>query len=428
MSTHTLNESEIHIYKTFDDMPIFESSSGMKLLDGIVNIAKFTIPSEIQQKAIVPLAQGHDMIAQAQSGTGKTGTFVTGSIARIKHSKKTPQVIVLAHTHELAEQIGMVYSEIGATCKTIPVVCVGGRRTAHDNMIDIGRGCHVIIATPGRLNDLIRRKAFKLSDIKTVILDEADKLLSKNFKAEVGNILQVIDSKQSEGNRLQIGIFSATFPEDTVKLAISCTQDPIYIHIPQEEISLKGIKQYKIEAGEDERIRNPFAFKGNLIIQINEVHTITQAIIYVNDSESCERLQAYLSRHGEMETTAIHGKLTSSERYRIIKDFRTGKIRVLISTDILARGIDFSNVMLVINFDLPRVLRKKFKDDVCRIVVDQERIAEYIHKIGRSGRFNRKGVALNFVTNNYEKTLLETIEDYYQVLCEDLPEELADIF
>ena len=206
MSTHTLNESEIHIYKTFDDMPIFESSSGMKLLDGIVNIAKFTIPSEIQQKAIVPLAQGHDMIAQAQSGTGKTGTFVTGSIARIKHSKKTPQVIVLAHTHELAEQIGMVYSEIGATCKTIPVVCVGGRRTAHDNMIDIGRGCHVIIATPGRLNDLIRRKAFKLSDIKTVILDEADKLLSKNFKAEVGNILQVIDSKQSEGNRLQIGI------------------------------------------------------------------------------------------------------------------------------------------------------------------------------------------------------------------------------
>lgn len=431
MSTSTLKESQITTYKTFDDMPIFTGKDGMRLLQGILLVAKFVNPSPIQQRAIVPLAEGNDIIAQSQSGTGKTGTFVIGTISRIDHSDKKPQAIIVAHTHELAEQIGIVISEIGAKCGTIPCVCVGGQdRNVIDNMRAIGRGCHVLVGTPGRLKDLIRRKAFKLSNIKIIVLDEADKLLSKNFRREVGDIMESIDKARNAATlRLQIGIFSATFPESIVQLAMDITQDPIITLIPQEEITLKDIKQYKIEAGEGERIHNSFNFKADLIVKINQVKTIPQSIIYVNNISSAERLHDYLDRNG-MITEVIHGKVPTGRRHQIIKDFRTGNSsRILISTDLLARGFDSQYVMLVINFDLPRVLREVDDEDgVCKIIVDEERISEYIHRIGRSGRFNRKGVALNFVTNSYEKTWLETIESFYEVTCEDLPEELDEIF
>lgn len=419
----TIEETEIKQYASFDDMPIFsESVNGLALLQGIISYG-FVQPSSIQQKAIVPLAEGHDIIAQAQSGTGKTGTFVIGLLSRLDFTRAVPQAIVIVHTRELAEQVANVATAIGAKLGTKVVTCIGKTHSVDENIIQIGKGCHLIVGTPGRIEDLLKRRAFRASEINTVVMDEADKLLSSNFVGQVGGILDTIDRAPSRKQRLQVGIFSATLPEEIVGLARDVTQDPVVILVPQEELSLEGIKQYKVEVDRPDS----FAFKADLIVKINEVKTIPQCIIYVNNVASAERLHHYLNENG-METVVIHGKIDDAQRHEIIKNFRLGRSRILISTDLLARGFDSQHVMLVINFDLPRVLRKVYEHDVCKVIVDKERVSEYIHRIGRSGRYGRKGVAINLVTNSSERTWLHEIEKYYGIRNEDLPEELDHIF
>lgn len=422
-----LSDTHIKAFSTFDEMPIFTTSSSLKLLQGILAYG-FTKPSPIQQKIIVPLAEGHDIIAQAQSGTGKTGAFTIGTLSRIDHKLEVPQAVIIVHTHELAEQVSAVIKEIGHSLGTKVITCIGKSSSVEDNMISLSKGAHVLIATPGRLNDLLDRKAFKPSAIKTVILDEADKLLSGNFRSQIGYILSTINATRESAelkDRLQIGVFSATYSNEIIDLITGFTCDPVVTLIPPEEVTLDGIKQYKIEVTDCPE--NPFKFKANIILAINQAKTIPQCIIYVNNINSANRLYEYLGRN-EIETSVIHGKIPPAERQQITKDFRMGRSRILISTDLLARGFDSQHVMLVINFDLPRVLREKYTDGVCRLAVDEDRISEYIHRIGRSGRYGRKGVAINLITSHLEKTWMETIEEYYGVKSETLPEDLDGIF
>lgn len=416
-------ESTIEAFPSFDEMPIFVTPTSLKLLQGIMSYG-FVNPSPIQQKAIVPLANGRDIIAQAHSGTGKTGTFTIGVLSRIDFSVERPQAIIMAHTRELAEQTTAVVRSIGEKLKVKVVTCVGKTSSVNENMIAISSGCHVIVGTPGRIDDLLKRRAFRFADIKVAILDEADKLLSYNFVKQVGHILEVLDTAKDR-TPLQIGIFSATLPPDIVSLSRDITRDPVVILVPQEDLSLEGIKQFKVEALD---ARNSFNYKADLIIRINEVKTIPQSIIYVNNIKSADQLQYYLNKHGGMETVVIHSGVSDTERHDTIRDFRIGRSRILISTDLLARGFDSQHVMLVINFDMPRVYRRVDDGEVCNLVVDQDKISEYLHRIGRSGRYGRKGVAINFITNPTEKTCLETIEKYYNVYSEDLPRDLEHIF
>jgi len=426
ISTSELKESELTIYDSFDKMPIFSGKKGIKLLQGVISIAKFTKPSPIQQKAIVPLFNGEDVIAQAQSGSGKTGAFCLGTLSRIDHQFNQPQAIIIAHTHELAQQIAVVLEEFGTMLKIKAEVCIGGTCHVDQNIMNIQSGCHVLVGTPGRLKELIRKRAFHIKYIQTIILDEADKLLSTNFLDDMKYIMETVNNAKNREVDLQIGIFSATMPESIVDLARKITCDPIITLIPQEEISLDEIKQYKIEV-EEEDVENSFEFKADLIIELSEAKMLSQCIIYVKDIKSAEALSRYLSKKG-MDTTVIHGKIPPKSRHTITKDFRLGMIRILIATDLFARGIDSQHVMLVINFDLPRAIKSVREDGISRLIVDEERISEYIHRIGRSGRFGRKGVALNFVTNKREKTWMEKIEEFYEVKCEELPEDVADLF
>lgn len=416
-------ETNVQIYKSFDDMPIFNNVNGLKLLQGIMSHG-FVNPSIIQQKAIVPLATGGDMIAQAQSGTGKTGTFVIGTLSQIDFTKNIPQAIIIVHTRELAEQVASVTRAIGCKLGALVTICIGKTNSVDENIMEIQKGCHVIVGTPGRIEDLIKRRAFRLNAVSTLVMDEADKLLSGGFITQIDNIISAIDNAASRETRLQVAIFSATLPEATVKLAASITREPTIILVPQEELSLDGIKQYKVEADGG---RNSFAYKADLILRINEVKTIPQCIIYVNNVDSAERLHHFLTEN-ELETCVIHGKINDAERHSIIKDFRAGRGRILISTDLLSRGFDSQHVMLVINFDLPRVMHKDYRNDMCRIVVDEDRISEYIHRIGRSGRYGRKGIAINFVTSPSERACLHEIENYYGIKCEELPTDLENVF
>lgn len=446
-----LTKDDVHSYDEFGSMPIFgdvSDSSGrlteeqllrrqklaFKLLRGLHDHG-FQKPSPIQARAIVPLANGCDTIAQAQSGTGKTGTFTTGILSNITRDweadqKPYVQAIVIAHTYELAKQIREVFLSIGNRLKINVCLCIG-KTSVPENIRDLSRA-HIAVGTPGRLADLVDRNAFRLSSVKMIVLDEADKLLSGKFLPQIGSIMESIDHKRTEaGKRLQVGIFSATLPSDVVELARTITEDPVVIQVPIEELTLKGIRQYKVMACDDrDESVTPYKFKASLIAGIHNVKTIPQCIIYVNNARSAENLHNDLYEIYSMETSVIHGNKSTHERASIIKDFRNGRSRILISTDLLARGFDAQHVMLVINFDLPRVLRKKFnkEDERIEMVIDEQRMSEYVHRIGRSGRYGRKGVAINLVVTNTEKTYLEEIERYYNAPNEDLPRDLEDIF
>lgn len=417
-----LVETTHQIYPTFDKMGIFESR--IKLLQGIVDY-KFINPSKIQQKAIVPLATGHDVIAQAQSGSGKTGTFVIGTLAQIDVNNPYPQAIILANTHELADQIAAVAADIGSKMQVKVATCIGRRETVDQNVFKISQGVQLIVGTPGRIDSLVKRRALKLNAIKTIILDEADKLLSDNFLPQVNNIIKRIQTCRNRKQRLQLGIFSATFPEESLKVVQDYTRNPTVFVIPKEKISVKDIIQYKVETNVPRN--QSFEIKADLIVSLNSIQTIPQCIIYVNRKDTATKLQEYLADR-DLETVAFHGSMEPIDRYQTLKKFRLGHYRILIATDVLARGFDSSNVMLVINFDMPRVIDRKYEDGVRKLKINHQRISEYIHRIGRTGRFGRSGISINLITNNEEKLWMEKIEEFYKVECQELPDNIEELF
>ncbi len=411
----------IKIYKKFEDMPIFEGSHGVDLLRGIINYG-YENPSLIQQRAIMPVAEGHDIIAQSQSGTGKTGTFTIGLLSRIDHRDKNVQAIVLSHTHELSIQTYRVIKKISSSLKTKVELCIGKKIPVNENMANLDSGRHVMIGTPGRVLDLIKRNSFDIRKVKVVILDEADKMLSDKFFEQVQEILFNIEKYSP---KFQIGIFSATLPNSVVKMAEEFMKNPIKILVPPEELSLKGIKQYKLEdiVDPNETSKSPFDTKCDILLDINSQKTIPQSIIYVNTAKCAQKLFYVLADNG-MSVTFIHGQMSPLERTKAIEQFKSQQSRVLITTDLLSRGIDVQQVMVVFNFDLPYTTQKD------KIKIDKHRISEYIHRIGRGGRFGRKGVAINLIVTKDEQRRMEHIEKFFSITIEDFPdpEDLDKVF
>ena len=379
-------------YMTFDSMDL-----PLDLLRGIYGYG-FEKPSEIQRKVIVPMKNRRDTLAQAHSGTGKTGGFLIGVLANMDKSLNEVQAGVLAPTRELADQIYTVAKGLTQHMGIRVHLAVGGNHVDAD-LAKLRRGSsdipHLIIATPGRFYDLLNRKAIHPSTFKALILDEADQLLDAKFKEQIYTILSN-PFKWTEDT--QIGLFSATMIPAIVATAETLlARRPLKILRDPEEVSLDGISQYYLLVDRPEQ-------KLDALCDLSDCLTFTQCTIFVNTQKDAENLCDAMTGRG-FDVSFIHGTMDAKDRKRIMDSFREGKIRVLIATDLIGRGIDVQQISLVINFQLP------------------VQHSNYIHRIGRSGRYGRKGASINIIDKR-EMRQQEEIEAFYGRKVAVLPMDL----
>ncbi|KAJ1964269.1 translation initiation factor eIF4A [Dipsacomyces acuminosporus] len=382
----TTNYDEV--VSSFDDMNLDEN-----LLRGIYAYG-FERPSAIQQRAIVPVLKGRDVIAQAQSGTGKTATFSISILQKVDPSLRKTQALVLAPTRELAQQIMKVMIALSEFRNTSIHACIGGTKIADDEAA-FSSGAHVVVGTPGRVFDMINRGIFKTDAVKLFALDEADEMLSRGFKDQIYEVFQLLPAE------VQVVLLSATMPTDVLEVTTKFMRDPIRILVKRDELTLEGIKQFYISVEKED-------YKFDTLADLYETINITQAVIFCNTRRKVDFVTEKL-RERQFTVSAMHGDMEQSQRETIMSEFRSGSSRILITTDLLARGIDVQQVSLVINYDLP---------------TNRE---NYIHRIGRGGRFGRKGVAINFVADE-DVAALRDIESFYNTQVDEMPGDIASLF
>ncbi|KAI8100163.1 ATP-dependent RNA helicase eIF4A [Halteromyces radiatus] len=391
-----LNEiTETEIESNWDEVVDNFDNMNLKteLLRGVYAYG-FERPSTIQQRAIMPVVKGHDVIAQAQSGTGKTATFSISILQSIDVSLKQTQALILAPTRELALQIQKVVLALGDFMGIECHACIGGTNVRED-IAKLQSGVHIVVGTPGRVFDMIHnRRAFKTDAMKMFVLDEADEMLARGFREQIYDVFQLLPGST------QVVLLSATMPADVLEVTTKFMRDPIRILVKRDELTLEGIKQFYIAVDKEE-------WKLDTLSDLYETVTITQAVIFCNTRRKVDWLTDKLHER-EFTVSAMHGDMDQAQRDVIMKEFRSGSSRVLITTDLLARGIDVQQVSLVINYDLPS---------------NRE---NYIHRIGRGGRFGRKGVAINFVSNE-DVRMMRDIEQFYNTQIEEMPLNVADL-
>lgn len=380
--------STVKVYETFDEMGLSDT-----LTRGIYNYG-FELPSKIQQLAIVPMSQQNDILAQSQSGTGKTGAFTIGALSTVDSSLKAPQVLVMCPTRELSQQTERVAQAIGSYMNLKVLSATGGNQIRAD-VTSLKNGAQFIVGTPGRIFDLICRGELSVEHIRYVILDEADQMLEDLFADQIRSIL---NSKFPSTTRL--ALFSATMPKNVLEIAENYLSNPVRILLPPDEVTLEGIKQYYVQLERED-------WKLPVLLDLYQQITVNQALIYVNKRQKAEWLAKQLSSHG-FTLEFIHGEMEVAERKKRMEDFRSGMTRVLISTDLLARGIDVQQVSLVINYEMP---------------IQRE---NYIHRIGRSGRYGKKGSAINIICGD-EINAVKEIESHYSTTIQELPEDLSSL-
>lgn len=383
-------------FETSEDVQVLPSFDRMKLkeelLRGIYGYG-FEKPSAIQQRAIVPIVSGRDVIAQSQSGTGKTATFSISMLQLIDTQLRETQALVLSPTRELAVQIQQVVLALGDFMNVQCHACIGGTSLGEDiKKLDYGQ--HIVSGTPGRVIDMIHRRHLKTRNIKILILDEADEMLNKGFKEQIYDVYRYLPPQT------QVVLISATLPHAILEMTTKFMTDPIRILVKRDELTLDGIKQFFVAVEREE-------WKFDTLCDLYDTLTITQAVIFCNTRRKVDWLTEKM-REANFTVSSMHGDMKQAERDTIMKEFRGGMSRVLITTDVWARGIDVQQVSLVINYDLPN---------------NREL---YIHRIGRSGRFGRKGVAINFVMND-DIRILRDIEQYYSTQIDEMPMNVADL-
>uniref|UniRef100_A0A8C4EJ89 RNA helicase n=1 Tax=Dicentrarchus labrax TaxID=13489 RepID=A0A8C4EJ89_DICLA len=376
------------IVDSFDEMSLRET-----LLRGIYAYG-FEKPSAIQQRAIVPCIKGYDVIAQAQSGTGKTATFAISILQQIDVELKDTQALVLAPTRELAQQIQKVVLALGDYMGASCYACIGGTSIRTEVQKLLAEAPHIVVGTPGRVFDMLTRRNLSSKNIKMFVLDEADEMLSRGFKDQIYDIFLKLSSST------QVVLLSATMPADVLEVTKKFMREPVRILVKKEELTLEGIRQFYINVEKEE-------WKLDTLCDLYETLTITQAVIFINTRRKVDWLTEKMHAR-DFTVSALHGDMDQKERDLIMREFRSGSSRVLITTDLLARGIDVQQVSLVINYDLP---------------TNRE---NYIHRIGRGGRFGRKGVAINMVTEDDKRTLRD-IETFYNTTVEEMPMNVADL-
>ncbi|GAA5978514.1 hypothetical protein JCM10908_004384 [Rhodotorula pacifica] len=392
MSIDTARDSKL-VFETSESVqvaPTFDAL-GLKedLLRGIYAYG-FEKPSAIQQRAILPVIKGRDVIAQAQSGTGKTATFSISMLQSIDSSVRDTQALVLSPTRELATQIQSVVLALGDYMNVSCHACIGGTSLGED-IRKLEHGQQIVSGTPGRVFDMIKRRHLRTRNIKMLVLDEADELLNKGFMDQIYDIYRYLPPQT------QVVVVSATLPHDVLEMTTKFMTDPVRVLVKRDELTLEGIKQFFVAVEKED-------YKFDTLCDLYDTLTITQAVIFCNTRRKVDWLTEKM-REANFTVSSMHGEMPQKERDAIMGEFRSGGSRVLITTDVWARGIDVQQVSLVINYDLPS---------------NRE---NYIHRIGRSGRFGRKGVAINFVANE-DIRILRDIELFYSTQIDEMPVNL----
>lgn len=363
----------------------------INILRGIYNYG-FDKPSNIQINTILAMKEHRDIIAQSQSGTGKTAAFVISALLQMDQTQKNTQTLILSPTRELCIQTHKVCIELSKYTSFTFALLIGGH-TLQEDINQLRLSPHMIIGSIGRVLDMLQRKYIHPDFIKLLILDEADELLSSGFIDALYNIFRYLKED------IQIGMFTATLPQYVENISQRFMRDPIRLLLKSSELSLEGIKQYKILLQNDKQ-------KYDTIKDIFNTISVTQSIIYCNTIQRVEYIAKQM-RKDYFSVIEIHSNMDNKERISRLEEFKQGKVRVLISSDITSRGIDIQQVGVVINYDIPN---------------DKH---NYLHRIGRSGRWGRKGIAINFVTSR-DLQRIRFIERHYSIKIEDMPNEFMN--
>lgn len=347
------------------------SANLMKALEDM----KFTTPSPIQAKTIPLLLEGADVIAQAQTGTGKTAAFALPILERLSEKTQAIQALILAPTRELAIQVAEQFESLGARQKVRVSILCGGQDYRRQ-LKELRDGVQIVVGTPGRILDHIDRGTLQLDQLKTFVLDEADEMLRMGFIEDVETILAKLPAKR------QMALFSATMPHRIRQIANSYLHEPISVEIRCETATVKSVEQRFLFASN--------AQKPDALLRILAVEEYQGVIVFVRTKTATEEVATILQQQSH-RAMAIHGDITQSLRERIVAQFKQGAIDILVATDVAARGLDVERVTHVINYDVPH---------------DCE---TYVHRIGRTGRAGRSGVTVLFATPK-ESRIINTIE------------------
>ena len=386
-SEEVIFDSKEQVIHSWDELEIDKN-----ILRGIFGYG-FESPSPIQQRAIKPVIDGRDVIAQAQSGTGKTATFTIGALQRVNIAEDSTQVLILSPTRELSTQTSKVVSNLGSFMNGLKIQTIfGGSRIEEGSSFSTKNIPHIICGCPGRVHDMMRRDRISSKNIKLIILDEADEMLSSGFKEQVYNIFQYLNSD------VQVCLFSATLPDEINVITEKIMRNPVKIYVKREQLTLEGISQYYVAVNDDREkyvtLKDIFSFL-----------TLSHTIIYCNSIKRVQDLFEAMCEDG-FPVCRIHSNMDKSERDKSFNDFRNGISRVMISSNVTARGIDVQQVSVVINFDLPKCVHT------------------YLHRIGRSGRWGRKGVGINFITRR-DVMQIKKIEEHYSTQITEMSENLS---
>lgn len=374
-------------HNNFDNLDINKD-----ILKGIY-LYGFNKPSKIQIKGIQAISTKKDCIIQSQSGTGKTATYLIGILNNIQ-CNNTCQAIIIAPTRELALQVFEVAFEITKYSKVKVSLLIGGTNVS-DNISDI-QNTNIVIGTLGRLNHLILYKKLNIKNLKMLAVDEADNILVDGVPNDLQKIYDIIP------NDCQNILISATLSSNVFTLSDKLMDDPVKILLKKTEIAVDLISQFYVDVEEEE-------YKLDVLLDLYNIISSTQAIIFCNTIRKVTWLTEQLTEKN-FSITTIHGKMSQSERNLVVEDFRNSKTRLLLTTDLLARGIDIPQVNLVINYDLP---------------INKE---TYIHRIGRCGRFGKKGLSITMVKmeDNNDVKLLNKMKNYYKLDINEIPENIDE--
>ena len=341
-------------------------------------------PTRIQAEAIGPLMQWKDVIAKAPTGTGKTFAFGIPMIEHIDAASEDLQGLILAPTRELAIQICDELRGLLKFYKDIRVAVVYGGAKIEGQISQLKKHPQIVVATPGRLMDHYNRKTLRLDKVKTVILDEADRMLDMGFFDDVTKIIEKIK------NRKNLGLFSATISQEVMTVSWMYQRDEVEITVPADQENRPDIDQYSITVPPLEKI--------GIVLKLLRTMQLARCIIFCNTKAMCQRLSDDLRRAGA-DADCLHGDIRQATREKTMRTFKDGKLAVLIATDVASRGIDVDDVDMVINYDVP------------------EENEYYIHRIGRTGRAKKKGIAISIIGTFPEQAKLDEIAKYshYQV-------------
>ena len=345
------------------------------VLEAVTEIG-YETPSPIQAATIPTLLEGRDVVGLAQTGTGKTAAFALPVLSRIQGGSQKPQALVLSPTRELALQVAEAFESYASKLPDVRMVPIYGGAAYGSQLSSLRRGVDVVVGTPGRIMDHLKRGSLDLSEIKFLVLDEADEMLKMGFAEDVETILA--DTPKEK----QVALFSATMPPQIRRISQKYLNDAAEITVKSQTATAKNISQRYLVV--------PFHQKVDALTRILEVEEYDGLIIFVRTKSETEQLADKLRARG-LSASAINGDIAQNQRERLVGDLKSGKLDILIATDVAARGLDVERITHVVNFDIP---------------TDPE---SYVHRIGRTGRAGREGAAISFVTPR-ERRLLNHIE------------------